>query len=66
MLDVEKIERLRKGLGISQAEAAIKAELGGGRQQWNNIVKGRQDGITLATLEKIAAALGVQAKDLLK
>ena len=65
-LDVEKIEQLREKRGWSQAHAATAAGLGGGRQQWNNIVNGNQGGITLATLEKIAAALGVSAKALLK
>ena len=65
-LDVEKMEKLRKDKGWSQAKAAEEAGLGGGRQQWNNIVNGRQEGITLATLEKIAAALGVKVKALLK
>jgi len=52
MLDVEKIESLRKAKGWSQARAAKEAELGGGRQQWSNIVNGHQDGITLATLRR--------------
>ncbi len=65
-LDVDRIEKLRKAKGWSQAQAAAVSGLGGGRQQWNNIVNGRQGGITVATLEKIAAALGVSARSLLK
>lgn len=65
MLDTEKIERLRAEKEWTQEEAAKRAKLAG-RQQWNAIVTGRQSGMTLATLAKIAAALGVKAKDLLK
>lgn len=65
MLDTEKIERIRKKLNLTQQEAAERAGLSG-RQHWGNIVSGRQGGITLATLGKIADALGVKAKELLK
>jgi hypothetical protein len=48
----------------SQANAAAeKAKLGGGRQQWSDIENGGDASITLTTLEKVAAALGVKAKD---
>ena len=64
-LNTEKIEALRVKKGWTQEEAARAAGLSG-RQHWNNIVSGKQSGITLATLEKIAQALGCRAKDLLK
>ena len=64
-LDTEKIEAVRKKLRLTQEGAAKKAGLAG-RQHWNNIVNGNQGGITLTTLEKIAKALKVKARDLLK
>lgn len=65
MLDTEKIKALREKLGLTQEQAANKAGLES-RQAWNKIEAGRQPSITLTTLDKIAAALGVKAKDLLK
>ena len=65
-LDREKIKSRRLKLGLSQEQAAEKAKLGGGRQQWSNIENGGDASITLTTLEKVAAALGVKAKDLLQ
>ena len=64
-LNTEKIEAARHKLGLTQEEAAKKAGLAG-RQHWNNIVNGNQGGINLTTLEKIAKALDVTARDLLK
>ena len=64
-IDAEKIERLREGRGLSQEEAARLAGLGG-RQKWSDIVAGRRKNVTIETLEKIAKALGVKARDLLK
>ena len=46
-------------------DAAAKAGLMSG-QHWNNIEASDGQIVTLATLEKIAKALGVKAKDLLK
>jgi transcriptional regulator with XRE-family HTH domain len=68
-IDTAKIERLRKKLKLSQAAAAVKGGLGGGKQQWGDIVKGRTGGVrgvSMRTVEKVAVALGVKAKDLLK
>ena len=65
ILDTEKIERLRVAKDLSQEEAATKAGLGG-RQKWSDIVTGRRTNITMDTLEGIAKALGVSARDLLK
>jgi transcriptional regulator with XRE-family HTH domain len=64
-IDTDKIETLRKTLKLTQAEAAGKAGLSGA-QHWCKIVRGKQNGISVTTLEKIAKALGVKAKDLLK
>jgi transcriptional regulator with XRE-family HTH domain len=56
---------LRERLKLSQAEAAERAGIGT-RQSWNKIESGREGNLSLERLEKIAAALGVKSKDLLK
>ena len=65
LLDYKKIRRLREQARLSQAEAATKAGLGT-RQRWHGIESGASTNIELDTLERIAKALGVKAKDLLK
>ncbi len=65
LLDTEKMKALREKLGLSQDDAAKRAELGS-RQAWYNIESGTQPNVTLATLEKIAAALKTTPKNLLK
>ena len=65
MLDLARMEALRKKLGISVEEAVLRAHLSGGRKQRWNIDRGTGD-VRLSTLGRIAAALGVKAKDLLK
>ncbi|MGE5611211.1 MAG: helix-turn-helix domain-containing protein [Bacillota bacterium] len=65
MLDVEKIRELREKAGLTQQQAAELAKLKS-RQHWNEIESGRQTNITMDTLERIASALGVKAKGLLK
>lgn len=64
-LDTEKIRTLRLALGLTQAEAAMRAGLPG-RQRWYHLETGKLKNPTLETIERIAAALGVKAKDLLK
>ncbi len=64
-LDAKKIRELRLALKLTQAEAAARAKLPG-LQVWSDIEKGRRSNLTIGTLERIAAALGVKAKDLLK
>lgn len=64
MLDKEKLRRAREKASMTQEEAAGAAGLSS-RQAWNNIERGRTD-VTLTTLDRIAKALGVKAKDLLK
>ena len=64
MLDLDKLKKLRNKRGLSQQQAAEAAGIGG-RQRWNDMESGRR-GIGLETLDKIAQALGVKAKDLLK
>ena len=63
-LDNAKIRALREERGLSQEEAAKLAGLGG-RQQWNDVESGRRPNVTLDTLNKVAKALGVKARDLL-
>jgi DNA-binding XRE family transcriptional regulator len=65
VLDWKKIKQLRERLGMSVAEATRRAGLRS-RQHWHNIESGRNQNPTLQTLESVAAALGVKAKDLLK
>ena len=65
VLDTAKIRRLREERGLTQAAAAKAAKLSG-PQTWSDIEHGRRRNLTLDTLERIAAALGVPAKDLLK
>lgn len=64
-LDTKKLRELRQAAGLTQAAAAARAKLPGG-QVWSDIEKGRRANLTLDTLDRIAAALGVKAKDLLK
>lgn len=66
MLDTDKIKSLREALGLSQAAAAEKAKMGGGRQQWSNIETGAKVDIAMSTLDKIAKALKVHPSELLK
>jgi transcriptional regulator with XRE-family HTH domain len=63
-IDIEKIKRFREKLGWTQEQAAKAAGLAN-RQHWNQIETGLRDNLTVDTLEKVAMALGVKAKDLL-
>jgi transcriptional regulator with XRE-family HTH domain len=65
ILDTDKIRTLREGRGLSQEEAATLAGLSG-RARWSEVESGRLVNITMETLEKMAKALGVKAKELLK
>ena len=65
VLDTAKMKALRIKRGLSMEQAAAAAGLRG-RQRWYEIESGRQTNLTLDTLNRIAAALGVRAKDLLK
>nr|MBA2632940.1 helix-turn-helix transcriptional regulator [Chloroflexota bacterium] len=64
VLDIEKVRELRLKRGLSQAEAAAAAGLAG-RQRWYEIESGTKSNITIDTLNRVAAALGVKARDLL-
>lgn len=65
VLNTEKMKSLRIKRGLTMTEAATAAGLGN-RQRWYEIESGRQTNVTIDTLNRIAAALGVSAKDLLK
>jgi transcriptional regulator with XRE-family HTH domain len=65
MLDTDKISRLRARLKLTQADAAKAAGFQTG-QAWSEIERGKQPNIGLETLEKIAKALKVKPKELLK
>lgn len=64
-IDANKIKSLRTSLGLSQVQAAKLARLSSS-QIWSDVEKGRRSNLTIETLDRIAAALGVKAKDLLK
>jgi transcriptional regulator with XRE-family HTH domain len=64
-LDTAKIRQLREALKLTQEQAAKRAGLSS-RQKWNDIESGRQTNLTIELLERVARALGVSAKDLLK
>jgi transcriptional regulator with XRE-family HTH domain len=63
-IDIRKIASLRTEMKLSQKDAAILAGLSS-QQHWANIERGKH-GVTVRTLEKIAKALGVTARHLLK
>lgn len=64
-LDIAKIKELRERQGMSLTAAAERAGFKT-RQQWYQIESGMVTNIKLESLERIAKALGVKAKDLLK
>lgn len=67
MHDAAKIRAVRGRRKLTQEAAAKLA--GMSQQQWANVEGGHVGqvrGVSLATLERIAKALGVKARDLLK
>ena len=62
-LDRARMRELREKLDLTQTEAAKRAGITVGR--WNDIEMGRRQNVTVETLATIAAALGVDARDLL-
>jgi transcriptional regulator with XRE-family HTH domain len=64
-IDTAKIRALREKKGLTQGQAAELAGMAN-RQHWNQIETGLRDNVTVQTLEKMAAAIGAKAKDLLK
>jgi transcriptional regulator with XRE-family HTH domain len=64
MLDLHKLRARREELGLTQEQAAKAAGMSS-RQAWNNVESGRQSP-TLETLDRIAKALKMKARDLVK
>lgn len=64
-LDRAKLRELRESRGLTMEQAAKLAGMPN-RQRWYDVESGRKPNITLDTLDRIAAALGVKARDLLK
>jgi transcriptional regulator with XRE-family HTH domain len=65
VLDTAKMRALRLKLGLSMDEAAKRAGFAL-RQRWFEIESGRTTNIKIDTLNAVAIALEVKAKDLLK
>jgi transcriptional regulator with XRE-family HTH domain len=64
MLNTTAIKLRREGLGLSQDEAAARADIAGGRAKWNDIEKGRNENPSLRTLLGMARALQCSIADL--
>lgn len=64
-LDTAKIRDLREKLGLTQVQAAKLAGLPSA-QVWSDVENGRRSNLTIETLERVARALKVKARDLLK
>lgn len=64
-VDFDKIRKLREAKGWSYAQAAKEAGFAS-RQIWYQIEMKIRPNVTVDTLDKMAKALGVKAKDLLK
>ncbi len=65
MLDTQKMRAERERLGLSMAGAAKLAKMGSA-QAWDQIENSKGDSLTLKSLNRIAAALKMPAKELLK
>lgn len=66
-LDTAKVKAIRERKELTQTAAAAKA--GKSPQWWNNVESGRvgaKRGVSFKTIDTVAKALGVKAKDLLK
>ena len=67
MLDRVKMKRLRLKLKLSQAKAGERASPPLSAHQWSNIERdGTGFDVQFGTVKRIAVALGVKAKELLK
>lgn len=65
VLDTEMIRSLREKRGLTLEKAAQAAGLGG-RQAWHQIESGARTNLELDTLARVAGALGVHSRELLK
>lgn len=59
----DKVRELRKEKGLSQEELSFKADL---HRTYIGMIERAEKNITLINIEKIAKALGVDIKELLK
>lgn len=65
-LDLEKIKARRAKLGMTMEQAAEAAGFKSGRQYWYMLESGQRPDVPLSTVNRIAAALKCNAKDILK
>jgi transcriptional regulator with XRE-family HTH domain len=65
LLDIARVKARREELGLTQEAAALAAGFNG-RRSWNNIETGGRTAVTLATLAKLATALKLSPRELLK
>jgi transcriptional regulator with XRE-family HTH domain len=65
LIDFGKIKERRLAMDLTMEEAAKRAKLKS-RQQWSDIESGRRPNMTIETLGRVASALKLQPKDLLK
>lgn len=63
-LDIEKVKQIREAKGLTMQDAARSSKLKT-KQAWWNIENNTNGRITLATLERIADALGIEPEQLL-
>jgi transcriptional regulator with XRE-family HTH domain len=69
MLDTAKVKQWREARGLTQGQAARMAGFGGGKRRWKEIETGQpptRRGMSITTVSKVAKALGVQPRDILK
>ena len=57
-----RIRQVREKAGLSQQEVAVRAKL---QQRTVSLVESGKRSITLTTLERLAAAIGVEPRDLI-
>jgi transcriptional regulator with XRE-family HTH domain len=65
MLDTKRMRELREAAGLTQAQAAKRAGWDD-KQFWWHIESGDRADVTLSVLARIAKALKVRPRDLLK
>jgi transcriptional regulator with XRE-family HTH domain len=64
-LDLAKLRDLREKAGLTMEQAAKQAGMPS-RQRWYEVESGTKPNVTIETLDRMARALGVSARDLLK
>jgi transcriptional regulator with XRE-family HTH domain len=69
MLDTAKVRQWREARGLNQAQAARRAGFGGGKRRWKKIETGQpptKRGVSITTVSKVAKALAVRPREILK